>query len=316
MLRLNYSKLLLVLQHQIMARRVRQRMGHQPGKVLAAVLQQCEKFPRKVGEPQSSEGTRTEDYLVRIDMDQLLLDVNADEDAHGEHGRHAGLANGHVNGNRTHAYDNVPGIDELQDQIATLAESCCGFIFRDQESGDWTIDVNDAEQRLRDDEIMKMIKRRFGPMSLRIIRILIDRGKVDEKALQEIGLVNAKDLRRCLAQLHMHGFVDLQEVPREPQRQPARTIYLWFYDAERVRKRIVENLYKAMSRLLQRLKVERQRVGTTLQKAERSDVRGKEHEMLRSDEITVLKRWRRKELWFLTELERMSSTVDSLQKST
>lgn len=312
MLRFNHSKLLLVLQHQVMAHQVRRQSGLQPAKVLSALLCQCETTWRMVGEPPSTEGTQSEARYVRLDMDQLLRDVNAEDPDHGDW-RHTGLANGHTNGNRGQAYDKFIDVVDLQDQIATLSEGCCEFIFRDQETGDWTVDVSDAERRLRDNELMQMIKRRFGPTCLRIIRILVDRGKVDEKALQEIGLLNAKDLRKCLAQLHAHGFVDLQEVPREPQRQPARTIYLWFYDAERVRKRVLENLYKSMCRLLQRLKVERQKVGPTLQKSERSDVKGREHEILRIDEITVLKRWRRKELWYLGELERMSSTVDLLQ---
>jgi DNA-directed RNA polymerase III subunit RPC3 len=315
-LRLNHGKLLLVLQHQMMARRVRQRMGSQSGHVLAALLRQFEIRVPAEGDsqrPPSSERLDTNARYEQIDMDRLLDDVNAHDNTRaGEfQSEHNGQANGYVNSKLNHP-DEID-MEGLEDHVAAIAEGSCDFILRDEDSGGWKIDVHDAEDRLRDDEIMQMVKRRFGLMSLRIIRILESRGKVDEKALQEIGLLNAKDLRRCLAQLNAHGFVDLQEVPREPQRQPARTIYLWFYDAERVRKRVLENLYKSMCRLLQRLKVERQDVSSTLQKAERSDVKGKEHEMLRSDEIAVLKRWRRKELWYLSELERLGCSVDVLQ---
>ena len=279
---------------------------------MASLLRQCEDL-QKMMTP-TSDSTQTEDRTVPIDLDQLLLDMNSEYDPDNqENGRLGDLVNGHGNGTSLHADFGILDNYELDDQVARLAEGCCDFITQDEDRSGWKLHLNDAEQQLREDEILQMVKRRFGPMSLRIIRILIDRGKVDEKALQEIGLVNAKDLRRCLAQLNRHGFIDLQEVPREKERQPVRTIFLWFYDAERVRKRVLENLYKSMCRLLQRLSVERLGVGSTLQKAERSDVKGKEHDMLRPDEIRVLKHWRRKESWYLAELGRLSNSVDVLQ---
>lgn len=289
--------------------RVRQRMGSRSGRVLESLLRQCEIRHLTEGDsqlPPSPEKRSTEQSLIEIDMNQLLHDVNISDDI--SCAERPSLVNGHANGSLSNWND--ISMEQLEEEVATLAAGSCQYVSRGRSRNIWCVNIYDAEERLRDDEIMQMVKRRFGLMSLRIIRILMSRGKVDEKALQEIGLLNAKDLRRCLAQLHAHGFIDLQEVPREPQRQPARTLYLWFYDAERVRLRVLENLYKSMCRLLQRLKVERQTVSSTIQKAERSDVKGREQEMLRSDEIIVLKRWRRKELWYLSELERLSSAVD------
>lgn len=285
-------------------------MGNQAGDVLTAILHQCE-TPKLTGgdaqQPPSADRRSREGRLQFLDLEQALHDVN---ESYTSGGVHRGIVNGHANG----SFNNCDEMEmqELEELVATLAEGSCDFISNmgEDNAKTWTVDLGGVEDRSRNEEIMQMVKQRFGLMSLRIIRILISRGKVDEKALQEIGLLNAKDLRRCLAQLHAHGFIDLQEVPREPQRQPARTIYLWFYDADRVKMRITENLYKSMCRLLQRLKVERLKVSSTLQKAERSDVKGKEHEMLRNDEITVLKRWRRKELWYLSELERLGFSVD------
>jgi hypothetical protein len=289
--------------------RVRQQMGSRSGRVLEALLRQCEIRHLTEGDsqlPPSAERHSSEEDLAEIDMNQLLYDVNnSDEISFAERQI---LMNGHANGS-LNSWDGID-MEELEEEVATLAEGSCQYIRRGGSKNIWCVNMHDAEERLRDDKIMQMVKRRFGLMSLRIIRILMSRGKVDEKALQEIGLLNAKDLRRCLAQLHAHGFIDLQEVPREPQRQPARTLYLWFYDSERVKLRVLENLYKSMCRLLQRLKVERQKVSSTIEKAERSDVKGREQEMLRSDEIIVLKRWRRKELWYLSELERLGSSVD------
>lgn len=154
---------------------------------------------------------------------------------------------------------------------------------------------------------------RLGPPSLRLIRMLMEKGRLDEKTLQEMGLLGAKDLRQTLAELGQLGFTDLQEVPREAQHQPNRTMYLWFHDPERVRTTLLEGLYKSMTRMSQRLRMERRGLNSTLDKVERSDVKGNEEQMLPPAELTVWKRWLRKEEWMLGELSRLDESVALLR---
>lgn len=202
---------------------------------------------------------------------------------------------------------------EIDRCLALLADSDFNFLHGKMRSEQWTVKKKELDEYVQKQEILRMMGDRLGPPALRVVRMLIEKGKLDEKSLQEIGLLGAKDLRQTLAQLKQMGYVDLQEVPREAQRQPNRTIFLWFHDSERVRKVLLENLYKAMSRLMQRLKFEKAKLSSTLEKIERTDVQGREESAMSEAELRVLKRWYKKEKWLLGEVCRLDESVALLR---
>lgn len=221
--------------------------------------------------------------------------------------------NGYVNGNNLTEAMQAVTMNDIKTHLLILAQPPHKFVVQDPDSFCWMVDFRELSAQLRREEAMHLAKSRLNGVALRLVRVLLDKGKLDEKTLQETSLLSAKDLRQCLAKLKKNGFVGLQEVPREPQRQPLRTIYLWFYDSDRVRRMLLGDLYKTMTRLLRRLKVERERIGALLEKAERIDVRGKEEKFLARGEIEVLDAWRRKEEWLLGELQRLDDSVTILR---
>lgn len=75
----------------------------------------------------------------------------------------------------------------------------------------------------------------------------------------------------------------------------------------------MEECYKSMARCLQRAKVEREGVQTLLEKAERSDVVGREEEFLGEDERIGLEQWREKEERLLGEVGRLDELVAVLR---
>ncbi|GAB1212918.1 RNA polymerase III subunit C82 [Aspergillus terreus] len=173
----------------------------------------------------------------------------------------------------------------------------------------WTVEFRSLACKLRHLELERMIEARYGDVALRVVRVLHAKGKLDEKRLQEISLLPFRVLRQVLASMQAGGFVDLQEVPRDAQRQPSRTIYLWFYDPDRTRASILEDTYKSMSRCLQRLRFERNRLKEFLEKTERSDVKGNEERYLSEAELTLLEQWRAKEALLLGEVARLDEMV-------
>jgi DNA-directed RNA polymerase III subunit RPC3 len=76
----------------------------------------------------------------------------------------------------------------------------------------------------------------------------------------------------------MAGVVDIQEVPRDAGRTTNRTIFLWYFDTERVSAILLDSIYKMMSRCIQRLDVEKRRKHDVLSCTERSDVRDEDPE--------------------------------------
>jgi len=177
----------------------------------------------------------------------------------------------------------------------------------------WTVNFPALARQLRLIELENIITTRYGIEALRIIRILQEKGKLDEKAIATFALMSQKTMRSILTTMHEAGHLEIQEVPRDNARQPARTIFLWFFEPERCRQKVLEETYKAMARCMQRAKVERENVQSIINKASRTDVVGKEDELLGLDERTALGAWREKEEKLIGEIGRLDDLVAVLR---
>lgn len=330
-IRINHDKVAALLRNRRLIDKVRRTIGHSAAQAYVGVLEQSTAIPYR-WQRRSEPAPEDEDLDASshlIDQDSLLMALNTqgqhdDEDDDGivysavsqggslTAGSHVHI-NGYVNGNHATETVRTVTLDDIKTQLLVLAQPPHKFVVQDPDSFRWTVDFRPLSAQLRREEAMRLAKSRLNSVALRLVRVLLDNGKLDEKTLQEKSLLSAKDLRQCLSKLKRNGFLGLQEVPREPQRQPLKTIYLWFYDSDRVRKMLLGDLYKAMARLLRRLKVERDKVGALLEKAERIDVRGKEEKFLARGEMEVLEEWRGKEEWLLGEVERLDDSVAILR---
>lgn len=319
-----------MLRNRRLIDKVRRTIGRSAAQAYSAVLQQSTVIPYQW--QRGSEAKPEDEDLTPnsqpVDQDSILMTLNAQDRLYHDDtipfpsdvSYRSTLSddsyvyiNGYVNGN--HSIEAAPTVtmNDVKTYLLILAQSPHRFVVQDPDSFRWTVDFQELSVQLRKEEALRLARSRLNGVALRLVRVLLDKGKLDEKTLQEMSLLSAKDLRQSLAKLKKNGFLGLQEVPREPQRQPLRTIYLWFYDSDRVRKMVLEDLYKAMSRLLRRLKVEHDKVGPLLEKADRIDVRGNEKKFLAGGELRVLDEWRRKEEWLLGEVERLDDSVAILR---
>lgn len=156
----------------------------------------------------------------------------------------------------------------------------------------WTIDYPTLMKNVVRHTLLETITSRHGLPAARLTRILSDRGKTDEKVLCSISLLAQKTMRSYLLPLHKDGMIGLQEVPRDNSRNPQRTNFLWFFDPERCKAKIVEEIYKTMARCLMRVRVEGEKVKGTIEKASRTDVIGREEEFLGVQELEALNVWK------------------------
>ena len=177
----------------------------------------------------------------------------------------------------------------------------------------WSVDIHALADHLRKHTILQTITSRFTPLGARLVRMLQQRGKVDEKTLASLGLFNQKTMRALLAKMNREGFVEVQEIPKDTNRNASKIVFLWFFDEERCRKRILDDTYKAMCRVLQRIGVEREKVRGTVEKSERIDVEGNEDQFLGESEKKALAEWRAKQEKLLGELMRLDDLVAVLR---
>jgi len=175
--------------------------------------------------------------------------------------------------------------------------------------GEWTVDFEALVDYMRETHLDTVIAQDFGKIGLRVTRVLKEKGKLDEKTIPSFALLKQKDVRTKLVEMQMAGYIDIQEVPRDNSRAPGRTIFLWFFDKERVSLITLDKLYKSIARSLEVLEVEKIKEQDVLGLAERSDVRENEEEMLSKEQKKNLREIREKEERIMAQISRLDDLV-------
>jgi DNA-directed RNA polymerase III subunit RPC3 len=282
---------------------VEKKFGKQIARVAQAACSQVETANPRFSSLQMAE--RSANAVCQLDIPRISSEIS-DPALNGDE-RHVGM-NGHqyrhTNGGASH--------DRLVEQhLAVLAEGTFNFLSQNQNPDDtnsWYIDGSKLNKFLWDKETHRLIGEIVADPALRIARMLADKGKLDERSMLDLGLLNSKELRKCLALLQTMGFIELQEVPKDPQRQPKNTFFLYFYDSERIRRVLLGKLYKTMSRMYQRLQIERTTIAPTLSKLSQFDGES-EAEVLSAAELVVFYVWQQKESWFTSEIHRIDDSI-------
>ncbi|KAI4166456.1 MAG: hypothetical protein LQ343_008035 [Gyalolechia ehrenbergii] len=186
----------------------------------------------------------------------------------------------------------------------------------------WAIPYRSLSNTLLHHALLSITTSRFGPLAGRLLRILGANNtndskpypKLDEKMLVLLSLIPQKPMRTLLHSMHRAGHIELQELPKDGnQRRPGTTLFFWFFDPDRMRKRVLEETYKAMTNLIRRARVEREGVRVVVEKSERTDVVGREEEFLGEEELSALREWREKEERILGEVGRLDDLVAVLR---
>ncbi|KAL5047469.1 DNA-directed RNA polymerase III subunit rpc3 [Aspergillus fruticulosus] len=323
--RVNYEKLDVALRNRRFLELAQRNAPPESAQIYDYLLRRIEYQTTKCRDTSEipREGEEGEQYSVAIPLSALARDIDPYLDLARSLGPTSTPANGllgkrtfedTVNDDDDDDYDNGANGNrtfEIDQHLSLLAQPPLNLTSKRLNGGiiNWTVEFRHLARKLRHLELERIVEARYGDVALRVLRVLQAKGKLDEKRLQEISLLPFKDLRQVLASMQTGGFVDLQEVPRDAQRQPSRTIYLWYYDPDRIRDSMLQDTYKAMSRCLQRLKFERGRLKDFLEKTERSDVKGNEELYLSEGELERLREWRAKESLLLGEIARLDDMV-------
>ncbi|KAI9652320.1 MAG: RNA polymerase III subunit C82 [Alyxoria varia] len=173
----------------------------------------------------------------------------------------------------------------------------------------WALDAHPLVTTVAQREIEHVIERRHGRFAARGVRILYEHGKLEDKHIADHLLHTQHRTHAMMCVLEEHGWVTIQEVPREPSRNTFRTIYLWSYSHDKARRMLLGDLYQGMSNVLQRLDVEKGRVKGLLEKSERLDVRDRLDEALNEFEKGGLRWWHELESKLLLQVQRMDDLV-------
>ncbi|KAH7919899.1 hypothetical protein BV22DRAFT_1133495 [Leucogyrophana mollusca] len=157
------------------------------------------------------------------------------------------------------------------------------------------VEFDIISRRLRRRVLEAVTRERHGDDGVRIVRLLLDVGKMDEKQIAKVAMMANKDVRPLLSALSSDFIISTQEVPRSADRNPTRTFYLWHVDLQKAYSTLLGSLYKTLYNINVRRQAEQEEpnVRAVLVKRERSDVAQNEN-LLSRMERDVLKEWEAK----------------------
>ncbi|KAI0048205.1 hypothetical protein FA95DRAFT_1582316 [Auriscalpium vulgare] len=146
--------------------------------------------------------------------------------------------------------------------------------------------------RLRRRVLEAVTRERHGDDGVRVLRLLLDTGKVDEKQISKIAMIAPKDTRPLLAAMSAESLISIQEVPKSADRNPTRTFYLWYVDLAKASSVLLVNLYKTLynTEMRKRAEKDESEIKAVLEKRERTDV-SQDESLLTRNERELLREW-------------------------
>lgn len=169
----------------------------------------------------------------------------------------------------------LPSLQEtVRGYITLLKIDPAGFVKSKDERGANHYAVNFAKLRnsMKRRVVEGLVRERYGIATCRIMRILIERGKLDESQVQKLAMLPPKDTREKLALLKTKGFVEIQEIPRSADRTPGRCFHLWYVPLEKCYEELLVDSYRVICNLQQRKEYELSIRKRLIDKINRKDV--------------------------------------------
>ncbi|EUC28317.1 hypothetical protein COCCADRAFT_9298 [Bipolaris zeicola 26-R-13] len=334
-IRVNPEKIAVAMRTQQLVHLVQQRLGSVTARVYQTMLRMLEsKTPRcweEWPEPHlanvepSTENNidprfliTARDVAVKLSREQDLdifegLDPNAAVQI---------TRKGHVNRTNIWTAPTDPAKLNMEEKtkvvdkhIQMLAEDPFHFVTWHSRAGfsQWHIEFDEIARQMIQNEVENTISARKGTIGVKLIRALRKKGRLDERAICNVMMMSANDIRGIVNDLTVQGIVQTQEIPKVDRREAKHSLHLVWYDRQRAREKLLHDTYKGMVRILQRIAYEREKVQFLLTKAERSDVVGNEEKWLSKGELDALRKWKEVQEKLLLQLFREDDLVATLR---
>ncbi|KAG0169080.1 RNA polymerase III subunit C82 [Apophysomyces sp. BC1034] len=165
--------------------------------------------------------------------------------------------------------------ETIRGYIMLLKTDQAGFVKSKDDRGanQFAVNFSKLRESMRRRLLEGLVREKHGVATCRIMRILIEKGKLDESQVQKLAMLPPKDTREKLGLLNTKGFVEIQEVPRSADRAPGRSFHLWYVPLEKIYQELLVDAYRAIGNLQQRKREELKIRSRLLDKLNREDVK-------------------------------------------
>lgn len=179
----------------------------------------------------------------------------------------------------------------------------------------YAINIGLVVDHLVKEHLCSMITARYGPKCCRVFRVLLQRGPLLLKQIEEFIMLPTKDVREYSYMLIKDGLVRNRQVPKTLDNAPGKSVFIMSVDMDQVVFKIADMCCRTQSNLLARHEYEQQRNKTLLEKAQavRNIISSAdEHSLLSSDQMINREEWA--EYFSTHELSQLDVTRKNLDR--
>ncbi|KAL1685366.1 RNA polymerase III subunit RPC82-domain-containing protein [Schizophyllum commune] len=274
--RVNFDKFNTHIRNQLIEKAARERFNEGAAAVMRAVLKATE----------STQTGLTEERSDAVSIGNIILNIPEDADLA------SGLAISASKASKSTCTKHYLDLLACADNPTPTGRASAFLSYGSKIQAEFGL----IGRRLRRHVLEASAREKHGANGLRVVRLLLGSGKLDDKQVAHGVMLPAKDVRTVLAALAADSLVSTQEVPKTADRNPTRTFYLWHVDQTKAYTVLLGELYKTLYNIGVRRQAEREEpmVRAVLEKRQRTDVRADESLLTRLDR-EILGEWERKE---------------------
>ncbi|KAA0173762.1 hypothetical protein FNF27_04710 [Cafeteria roenbergensis] len=157
--------------------------------------------------------------------------------------------------------------------LEVLGSRELGFVTRTRagaDGGEHQVSLERLTRLVRRRSLESFVDRKYGPVAARIVRLLVARGMLEDRAVGDVAMLPLKDARSLLFRLYAAGVVSLRQVAKRTDFAPASIIFLWFVDDDTLAEQARLGVVSAIHRLRVRRRAELRKLDEVKAARERS----------------------------------------------
>jgi transcription initiation factor IIE alpha subunit len=116
----------------------------------------------------------------------------------------------------------------------------------------YALDVGSVIDYLLKEHICSVITTKYGPKCCRLFRILLQKGPLLLKQVEEIIMLPARDVREYSYMLNMENFIRNRQVPKTPDNAPGKSVFILSVEMDPIVYKIADLSCRSMYNLLTR----------------------------------------------------------------
>lgn len=176
----------------------------------------------------------------------------------------------------------------------------------------YAINVGSVINFLVKEHLSSCVTTRFGPKCCRVFRVLLSRGPLLLKQIEEIIMLPARDVREYCYMLIKEGFIRNRQVPKTPDNAPGKSIFIMSVELDQVVFGMIDLCCRSINNLLKRYEHELNQNRSLLDKARAAQehFQANEHSPNTGDDWSQY--FNNHEL---AQLEQINSTLDKILMS-